>query len=265
MSDPLEAAHSDAPMSDPLEAAASTLRDDLPRISDAMKNYVAYLAANDISSMSSEQQQAEKQQAKKPLDMQHLLSCAKVVLSCINAYTPRAPLQWAAENPQGEEETAQVRVDVLTTYKACHLLAVQAQSTAGAKVTKLLGRRYLQASGCWEAARQAAAAALSKQRFPPVVVDTFLSGWSAAISGDDAAAASLVWAKDFAAELEARRAARSAEVRERQLRIESGEDEAARLREAMSAQAAAGELEYGGGEEVDDDERIVDRIVELEE
>ena len=135
--------------------------------------------------------------------MAHLLSCAKACLKQINERTLAHPSDWAEEHAQGADETAMARITSLTEYKACHLLAVQVKSTAGAKVTKLLGRKWLRATRCWdEQLREATAAALAAQRIPEPTVAAFLDGWGRAISGEeDEGAAALVWAADFQAAL----------------------------------------------------------------
>lgn len=217
-------------MDDALEAAAALIRDDKPHITDAIKSFTSVIAANDLTSSASAATSG-------PPNMAHPLLCAKACLRQINERTLMHPSEWAELHAQGEDETAMARIESITDYKACHLLAAQVKSTAGAKVTKLLGRKFLRATRCWDdEMRGATAAALAAQRIPEPTVASFLEGWSRAISGEDADA-SLVWAVDFQAALQARTEARTAEVAERRERMDAGEDEAERLRAALGATA----------------------------
>jgi len=243
-------------MTDPLEEAAATYRQDAPRISDAMKNWCSVLAGSQLTAAPSQSGET----AKKVHSMEHLLACAKTVLRLINAHALACPHEWAEEHPQGADESALDRVTALTNYKACFLLAEQIKATPGAKVTKLTGRSFLKTTGLWITVRQVAAKELASLRFPPHTVEAFLSGWGDAIDGTGEqdkssleALSPLVWAADFGAELKARQQARLEEVRERRERMETGEDEAQRLREAMLAGP-----DVEDGEEEADEPRIVE-------
>ena len=253
---------------DPLELAAGALRSDTPCISAAMKNFCSVLAASDIAASSGSDGTVQQQ---KPHDMEHLLACARIMLRSINGQAQKLATvsQWESANPQGAEESALDRITAITNYKACHLLAGQINATAGAKHTKLLGRKFLQASGISETAREAARIDLNSQRFPPHTVDAFLSGWSDAIWDQHSAAeggaspleaSSLVWAADFNAALKARQAARLEEVRERRERLDNNEDEAERLREALRAEDdpdGDGDADGRGANE-EDEPRVVE-------
>lgn len=221
---------------DPLEQTAASYREDRPSITDAMKNFCSVRAAADLSGTSHE--------------LPHLLMCAKVVLRQINEHTLQHPQDWAAAHPQGEEETGAARIEALTQYKAVHLLSVQARGSAG-KVTKLLGRRFLQTSGINdEVGEKATDLLLADQSLPPATVEAFLDGWEDAVMGHDEELASLVWAVDFNRVLAERKAARLVEVAARRERLNASEDEAQKLRDAMASEGIAPEPE--------------ERIVELE-
>ena len=234
----------------PTAAAMEALKDEQPRISDAMKNFCSVLAATDLvtpktPSAANAGPNATKGEQQRPHDFKQLIGIAKVVLQAINAHELLAPDAWAQRHPQGDDESGAARIEALTAYKACSALRAHAASALGTsapKLTKLLGRGYLRATRCWtDGVHAAAAAELARLRFPPHTVDAFLDGWSKAVDpaqGLDVAddVAGLVWAADFNGALQARRLARDREVAERRARMESGEAEADALREALAAE-----------------------------
>lgn len=245
----------------PLDTAMEALKAEVPRISDAIKNFCSVLAAADLVPPA----EGEKQKQSPPHKMEHLLHCAKVVLKSINAYEPPSPEAWAETHPQGEEETGTARIEALTAYKASYALATSARRTEGAKVTKLLSRGYLRSTRCWSDSVGAVAAdELARLRFPPHTVKAFLDGWARAIEPASATAAAagesgedlseLVWAADFSAALRVRRVARDKEVSERRERMESQADEAETLREALAAEGQMAEA----ADEEEEEERVVE-------
>lgn len=219
--------------SDSLEGAADTFRTERPRIADALKSFCTVLTARDISSGGD---------APKQHELGHVLACARCVSKLINTYTPVPPPEWAVTHPQAPDEPGSDYLQRMLASKACYFLALQCQQTAGAKITKLLGRSYLQTAECFGSGglRDIAAAELSAQRFPPRTVDAFLDSWASAINGEDAELAALVWAEDFPAALQAQRMARQAEVSDRCGRMGSTQSELQALREALhDAEGAA--------------------------
>ena len=152
-----------------------------------------------------------------------------------NAYLSAAA---ASAMRRGEMEDALARIEALTNYKAASLLAQQV-CAANAKRSKLFGRQFLLATGCWPAVRAAAQDELLRQRYPTADASAFLERCSAALTGEDAGLGELVWAEDFNAVLQARREARNEEVRERRARMEIAEDEADRLREVLGDEGGA--------------------------
>merc|ERR1719152_162954 len=179
-------------------------------------------------------------------DLAQLTICAKVALKQLNAYTIPSPAEWAVSNPQGAEELGSDRIDTLTRYKACALLAGQVVS-AGGKVTKLLGRKFLLSTQAWGAVAPGIAAELTTLGIPPALVTRFMDGFSGTLEDNGEDLASLVWSSDFQGELRARQQARLREVSERRERMQGNEDEATMLREAL----------------VDGEEDETERIVEL--
>jgi hypothetical protein len=215
-----------------LEAQLTSLRADRPCISDAMKNFLAYLAA---------QQSTDGKPGPHAHDMPQLMACAKVILKLLNAHELPSPGSWAAEHPQAEDEMGMARIETLSMYKAAYMLNLQVASAPGAKATKLFGRRFLTATGCWDSVHDQAASELAALRFAPALVEAFLRGWSSAL-GDtpaDKEVAELVWAVDFQAVLRARQEARANDVRERRERLDASESEAQQLRDALAGASPA--------------------------
>ncbi len=211
---------------DPLERAANEIRADEPRITDAMKNYISFLGGSSLAAVAGEDPMSHP-------DLTQLTICAKVALKQLNAYTIQSPVEWAISNPQGAEELGSDRIDALTRYKACALLAGQVAS-AGGKVTKLLGRKFLRCTKAWGAVAPGIAAELTTLGIPPALVARFMDGFSGTLEEDSEDLASLVWSSDFQAELRARQQARLLEISERRERMQGNEDEATMLREALA-------------------------------
>ena len=133
-------------MGDPLEAVANEYRNDLPSITNAMKSFCSYLAATDLVDERQTPHVSERGgviTVSLTHELPHLLACAKVVLKHTNARILPLPTEWAEAHPQGDDESGKCRMDAIANYKACHLLASQLRQTPGAKLTKMLGRRYL--------------------------------------------------------------------------------------------------------------------------
>ena len=232
-------------MNHPLDEVADEMRADEPRITDAMKNYISYLGAL-IG-------QAEDGRPQNPPDLVQLTTCAKVALKQCNAHRLQSSAEWAGDNPQGEHELGSDRIEALTRYKACVLLAGQVAS-AGGKVTKLLGRKYLRATKAWGEVAPVVASELLALGIPSGVVERFVEGFSRTLEetkGEGEDIASLVWSSDFQAQLRARQQARQAEISERRERMQGNQDQSAMLREALR----------GGMEEEAEDE--AERFVEV--
>lgn len=242
------------------------LKIDTPRITDAMKNLAAFLAAADLTSDA-------------PHEIAHLLAMAKIALRLINAHTPPPPDEWAASHPQGDDESGTDRIEAITRYRACHALHAHATG-AGHKVTKLLGRAYLRGTDLWLSGRvgDAVAAEISANAsLPAHTASAFVAAMTTAIAGgssdDDRATelTELVWAQNFASALQARRLARQQEVEERKARMANNESEAGVLREALGGVRSAQEEEEGEeagadeeGEEEEEDDDEGPRVIELE-
>lgn len=247
-------------MSTVFDETIASLSAEQPRMSDALKNLISIMAGQDLVPPAEADGAASKPQQRRPHEMQHLLACAKVVLKTINDCALPDPSEWASAHPQGAEEAGGDRIAALTAYKACHAMQAHAASQ-GAKVTKLLGRSYLRHTSCWaDGAAAAAERELTRLRFPQATVKAFLEGFSNSLDVDDDFA-SLVWARDFAGALDARRRARSQEVHERRERMQSGESEAQALREALAAQEDAQE-DGAGGDMMDTQESRVEEVLE---
>ena len=190
-----------------------------------------------------------------------------MALKLINAFTPLPPEQWALTHPQGEDETASDRIDLLTRYRACCALHTTV-TNAGHKISKLLGRGYLRGTRLWNDVVAAQFADAVSGKFPAHTVAAFCDGWAKAAAADakddesDSDLVSLVWAADFNAALEQRRAARRKEIIERRERLHEQDNEADQLRAALRPVEEEEEEE----EEQDDEpmeEEDEPRVVEL--
>jgi hypothetical protein len=88
-----------------------------------------------------------------------IMSSARFILQAFNSHSLLSYEDWAEANPHREEITADTRFQELIAYKAAYYLRTKVE---GKKLSKTLGRRYLQATRLWSSvvlpAAQAAAA-----------------------------------------------------------------------------------------------------------
>jgi hypothetical protein len=91
-----------------------------------------------------------------------IMASARFILQSFNSHTLLNYEDWTEQNPQQEDITADARFKELVTYKAAHYLRAKVE---GKKLSKTLGRRYLQATNVWQStvfpAAQAAASVSS--------------------------------------------------------------------------------------------------------
>ena len=164
-------------MGDPDEAVAEAYRHDPPCITDAMKSLCSYLAATDLVEEAGSGRKPHVSESPGGVvtvslthELPHLLACAKAVLRQINAHTLPHPVEWAAANPQGDDESALCRIDAIANYKALTLtltlslalalaLALAPTLTLALALTLTLGvppARGTAAGNAWRQADQAA-------------------------------------------------------------------------------------------------------------
>lgn len=88
-----------------------------------------------------------------------IMTSARFILQAFNSHSLIPYEEWAEANSQLEDTTADSRFKQLIDYKGAHYLRTKFE---GKKLSKALGRRYLQATNLWDAvvlpAAQAAAA-----------------------------------------------------------------------------------------------------------
>lgn len=165
----------------------------------------------------------------------------------INSYEPCTEAEWAEKYPQTDEQAGLDRLDLLAEFRVARVLSQHGRKS-GAKNTKLFGRKFLQATRCWDELRPRAAGELAALDEPTVTA--FLEGWAGAASGSDPEMAALVWATDFSAAVQARRSARAQDVRARAERMAANEGSADELR----AMLGAAHLGSAGRDEGSEDE-----------
>ena len=85
-----------------------------------------------------------------------IMSSARFILQAFNSHSLLSYEEWAEANSQREDTTADARFKELIAYKASHFLRTKLD---GKKLTKALGRRYLQATKLWTSVIQPAAKA----------------------------------------------------------------------------------------------------------
>lgn len=78
-----------------------------------------------------------------------IMASARFILQAFNSHQLVGYEEWAETHPQAEDITADSRFKELVSYKAAHFLKSKIEGNQ-LKMSKSLGRRYLQASGVWE-------------------------------------------------------------------------------------------------------------------
>jgi hypothetical protein len=84
-----------------------------------------------------------------------IMSSARFILQAFNSHSLLDYEVWAESNPQPEDVTADARFHELINYKAAHYLKGKVE---GKKLSKSLGRRYLQATDLWSSILESAKA-----------------------------------------------------------------------------------------------------------
>lgn len=203
-----------------------SFQDDKPSISDAMKNLLSVLMAEDVTAGPDDLSQKD--------NPAHLLACAKAILKRVNGFILEPPDVWASkqtttaanELPSAATNTNH---DVNSRYEVCHRLMERVRETPEAVPTKLFGWRFFEATRCSKDVLVAARRdleSLGAASVPPESIDRFFSSWAQAVDGRgtldvglQGELQSLVWSTDLKASIRAKRAARQREVKERNSRL----------------------------------------------
>jgi len=252
-----------------LETKSAAFRNDLPTISDAMKSFLAVQMAEDITKPPEVLHMrggkalnfvggggASNTVTNPYIALSHsdLLKCAQMVLRAINAYEPETEADWSGAHPQGEKQGGLDRLDAVAEFRVARVLAAHVRKQGG-KTTKLFGRRFLHATGCWPGKLRALAEAdLAAAGLNATGSGAFLDAWGRAVAdaprspvpaagrhGDDGSLAALVWATDLSGALQRRRLARAAEAKARVTRDTANRSA---LDELKAVVAAGEELTY---------------------
>ena len=188
-----------------LEEAAARFREDKPSITDAMKNCLSYILAQDGVAM-------DEDSASPALDKTELIRCARVSLKHINDFVLPDEAAYAEAHPQGTEETASDRLTTLIDYRVAYRLSNQVKQTSSAKTTQLFGYRFLNVTRCWDDVVEAvkldlelppSSSSSESSTSPTLVSDSivathahFLSTWWRSLSREDSIH-ELIWSSDL--------------------------------------------------------------------
>eukprot|EP00940_MAST-03C_sp_MAST-3C-sp2_P002120 g2120.t1 len=137
--------------STPVEDGRSGLRkwtEELPKIDDALKNFVTIVIAQLSVSTESDAERREDARAKglRPRSPAAVIQCARAFSLTLNEsiHDFPAPLEFETANPQGDM-SALDRIAQISEYKLIYVLSkkISQATTTGAKATKLFGKSFL--------------------------------------------------------------------------------------------------------------------------
>ncbi|KAK3256262.1 hypothetical protein CYMTET_34595 [Cymbomonas tetramitiformis] len=161
-----------------------------PKIASALKNFCSMKLAD-----------GDQDQAARTMKMARALSLA------INAHILPQPPQWGLLHPQGENQTAIDRLSQIAVYKVLFKMRQMLSSRENAKATQLFGRTLLE----FVLSDVRASVESSVPDGEREQLSSFLDAFQLELEKVD----SLVWCRDFNAEIEKRHAQRREEAKQR--------------------------------------------------
>ena len=180
---------------DVLEQHAQLLQEDLPTISNAIKNLIAMLLGRATTEPSTSM--FENDATFTPIMG---LTCGRCLLQAIERHELLNPIDHATAHPQSEDQSGEARLTEIIQYKCLFALATHAR-TAGGKVSTLFGRRWFLWSGAWSRIKTSIIAP-APSVVPNDIFHFFLNAFERTLivdldSVDISNDAHLVWAVDF--------------------------------------------------------------------
>uniref|UniRef100_A0A7S2AWL5 Uncharacterized protein n=1 Tax=Florenciella parvula TaxID=236787 RepID=A0A7S2AWL5_9STRA len=193
---------------------------DKPSIAAAMKTYLSFLMASDLTASDTDVVagaggSAAQARPATAVASATYMTMARKVLAAVNAATvPDTP-------PSGFEAHAPHE------YEVAARLVKKVKEGSG-KITSLFGRRYFTALQNWDFIEKLARAQLAST--DPEVLDAFLRGWRSTLlaegaEGADESMRRLVWSSDLKKTLAQRQEERKQEVAARNARTESSQND----------------------------------------
>eukprot|EP00668_Euglena_longa_P011149 GGOE01013531.1.p1 GENE.GGOE01013531.1~~GGOE01013531.1.p1 ORF type:complete len:320 (-),score=47.89 GGOE01013531.1:280-1239(-) len=187
---------------------------EVPKVSEAMKNFFTIKLAEGFTNASS------------------LQVLAKLVLNAINGFTMLLPEKWAQKHPQRADQSGRNRLDEMGHYNVHYAMWLAVKKNPDAKVTKLFGRTFLKQ--IWQDLKERILAAGAPSGFDDLF-PPFLSAFEEELEEDSQH--SLVWTSNFAAALACRQRARQEVVNLRAVAAAAAEDEVVDIAHKLVAQA----------------------------
>jgi hypothetical protein len=265
-------------MTESQDTLAASLMGDEPKIDTAIKNHLAKVFAESLTTEKADAGNAGASAADEPqplIDTTTYRKLAGVLLREVNAHTLPPVTEWGAKNPQGETQTGMARMQQLGDYKVYHMLLQRVLSNSE-KATKFFGRQFLQFlfADIRSSLLTGPESATKCRGVPTDTVKLYLDEIETSfdIKND---LGELVWATDFNATLRERHARRKKEAEERLARAAEAQTKAEQeqdpltkqVLEAVREQDGVGLVGSGSGssswiEEVDESEREERKEVE---
>lgn len=121
-----------------LSTISEELMSDMPKLEIVLKNLLSFVVAR-------------SQQTDEPVRIEDGLGVVKLVVKFLSNLELPDPAQWGAqeENRQGENQSADSRIDQLVRYKVARLLHERVKRSPGVKMTKTFGIKLLRWTGAW--------------------------------------------------------------------------------------------------------------------
>mmetsp|Transcript_151680 Transcript_151680/g.265034 ORF Transcript_151680/g.265034 Transcript_151680/m.265034 type:complete len:222 (-) Transcript_151680:789-1454(-) len=177
---------------------AQDAMNEVPKISDAVKNYFTMRLAEGFT------------------DAVTLQKMAKVLLNAINTFVLLPPPQWGLQYPQREEQSGESRMAQVGEYTLFFALWSMVKKTPEAKPTKMLGKSFL--CQVWSEIKEVALANGSSSE-ETELMQTFIDGFEVELHAEGTdSEESLVWTPNFNATLAKRRQNRQEQAKARAAR-----------------------------------------------
>jgi hypothetical protein len=163
--------------SDILHSLARQLQDELPRISDAVKNLMALLMAQSFVDTD--------------FSSTVIAVCAKALLYELQHFDLVSLEEFCEIYPQQDQQLAVSRLDEVCRYKVVLAARQRLSTVQSAKVSKYFGKSFVVWSRCWSSLRLKVEQNLSSQGIGEDFVKIFLNVFEDSLVGNTHFAASI--------------------------------------------------------------------------
>lgn len=193
----MDSIHADVAEDKVLRDLADQVKNETPRITDAVKNFMSLLIAKSFTDTD--------------FNAAIITACSKTLLFEAQRFVLPTIEEFLVKHPQGADQTGEERIDEVCRYKVIYALREQLKATQDQKISKFFGKSFFKWSKCWPELRQSVESNLMRdQNISEEYVTLFLNMFEHSIFdtndyGDDLEDdRKLIWAADLNKELKRR-------------------------------------------------------------